>query len=444
MTKSSRQEIKLNEEKYEIDAEFSINTEGNHAIPQLEPDSESEASSTDELHELEHDKSDEAAWEDESDEERPILGNTVPSVFRVKNKRALEEDEESDGDDVIFSKKILRKTTSQFLPIEPRLRIHNCCSANRERLARGRVTSCEFNPKVQMLMIGSYDTSLSFFKVDKKDCSFLRDRMFEAFPISDAKFTRDGEKVALTSMRSGTFRLYDVNSSRESRASQFQLKSDKNLYLSKIAMSPLGDTCALATSCGTVYLANIKGMERISTLICPGYIVDICFNSSGDNLYVTCSSGEVVIYDFRNSSQGAVFHRWTDFGNTTLSTAISRDKLHVACGTDSGHVNLYSTIDILKSSQPKPLTSLANLTTPVDLTLFHPRSEILAYASSKTDASLRMYHMQGQFTFQNVTQKLVGMRKPTSLGFSPNGKFLCVGQTNGIATLFSISHYEKY
>ena len=62
---------------------------------------------------------------------------------------------------------------------------------------------------------------------------------------------------------------------------------------------------------------------------------------------------------------------------------------HIACGSDSGIVNLYNE-SCLHEERPKPVRSFMNLTTPVDWMTFNPTSEILGISSQKKASALKM------------------------------------------------------
>lgn len=54
------------------------------------------------------------------------------------------------------------------------------------------------------------------------------------------------------------------------------------------------------------------------------------------------------------------------------------------------------------------------------------------------------YDVNESIIFENFPARVGTLNKPTSIGFSPGGRFLCVGQCNGRAALYALSHYNDY
>ncbi|VDQ17948.1 unnamed protein product [Trichobilharzia regenti] len=46
--------------------------------------------------------------------------------------------------------------------------------------------------------------------------------------------------------------------------------------------------------------------------------------------------------------------------------------------------------------------------------------------------------------FENFPVRVGALKKPTSVGFSPGGRFMCVGQCDGRAALYAFSHFKDY
>ena len=65
-------------------------------------------------------------------------------------------------------------------------------------------------------------------------------------------------------------------------------------------------------------------------------------------------------------------HCFTDEGCVTGTTvAISPNGRYVACGSDSGVVNVYEEEECLRHTAPKPLRAVMNLTTSIEHTCFN-------------------------------------------------------------------------
>ena len=86
-------------------------------------------------------------------------------------------------------------------------------------------------------------------------------------------------------------------------------------------------------------------------------------------------TGEGKVYVWDMSARECV-HCFVDEGCVHgTSLAVSPDGQYVACGSDSGVVNLYDGTRCLSSacgSMPKPIKAVMNLTTGIDFICFNP------------------------------------------------------------------------
>ncbi|VDO81810.1 unnamed protein product, partial [Schistosoma curassoni] len=99
----------------------------------------------------------------------------------------------------------------------------------------------------------------------------------------------------------------------------------------------------------------------------------------------------------------------------------------------SGYVNVYKWSSTMNTENPLPDKAIGNLVTGVNSLCFHPSNEILC-----------LYDVNESIIFENFPARVGTLNKPTSIGFSPGGRFLCVGQCNGRAALYALSHYNDY
>lgn len=90
------------------------------------------------------------------------------------------------------------------------------------------------------------------------------------------------------------------------------------------------------------------------------------------------------------STRDCIHHFIDDGCIRGLSIAVSHDNNFLACGSDSGVVNLYEPSVCLKSRSPKPQKALLNLTTPCKKLVFNSTSEILAMASDNAEKAVKL------------------------------------------------------
>ncbi|XP_061573559.1 U3 small nucleolar RNA-associated protein 18 homolog, partial [Cololabis saira] len=103
---------------------------------------------------------------------------------------------------------------------------------------------------------------------------------------------------------------------------------------------------------------------------------------------VITDEGEVYVWDIRSSR---CVNRFTDDGCVkATSIAASPNGQYLACGSQSGVVNVYSQEACLTSASPRPLRAVKNLLTSATALAFNPTSEILAVASRAEDEAIRL------------------------------------------------------
>lgn len=130
----------------------------------------------------------------------------------------------------------------------------------------------------------------------------------------------------------------------------------------------------------------------------------------------------------------------------TTHMAISADGSQLATGSHSGVVNIYRT----DNSKEQPLTlvkSVLNLTTAITDIKFDPTGQLLAVCSKWKKNALRLIHtgQGGTFTaFQNFPAgHAVGVLKyPMALGFSCDTQYIAMGNDEGKAHLWHLSHFS--
>ncbi|KAH8859760.1 U3 small nucleolar RNA-associated protein 18 [Schistosoma japonicum] len=387
------------------------------------------------------------AWDDEDDIPSKVLVRPPRAldVFSVIDKRKGSEVVGSDDETCVSFRKsaAFDNKSSQTLPYGKELGVKRLSDANRERRSMASLVSTEFNTHYRMLLIASVDSTMAFFKVDGSENALLRDRVYEDFSLSSAKFTAHGDKVTFTG-NIGSFRIYDLETGSESRARRF-IGSPTDETISKCFISSAHpNLVALGTNGSAVYLADLRSLEKISVMRASGLINSLCFTQDGTFLNTYGAEGSIYVFDLR-TNKPRIVHRWFDQASTNgLSISCSSNSQWIACGADSGYVNVYKWSSTMTTDSPIPDKAIGNLVTRVDSLCFHPSNEILCLASSQRPDAIRLYNLNEGIVFENFPVHVGILKKPTSIGFSPGGRFLCVGQCDGRAALYALSHYKDY
>eukprot|EP00072_Mus_musculus_P068203 XP_017169966.1 PREDICTED: U3 small nucleolar RNA-associated protein 18 homolog isoform X1 [Mus musculus] len=134
----------------------------------------------------------------------------VPDWAEAGSKRRTSSDDESEEDE----DDLLQRTgnfisTSTSLP-RGILKMKNCRPANAERPTTARISSVQFHPGAQVVMVSGVDNAISLFQVDGKTNPKIQSIYLEKFPIFKACFSANGEEVLATSMHSKVLYVYDM------------------------------------------------------------------------------------------------------------------------------------------------------------------------------------------------------------------------------------------
>ncbi|XP_020618605.1 U3 small nucleolar RNA-associated protein 18 homolog, partial [Orbicella faveolata] len=195
-------------------------------------------------------------------------------------------------------------------------------------------------------------------------------------------------------------------------------------YFDKFHVSPDGKHLVFVGTNGYLILLSSKTKQWIGNLKMNSSVSAVTFNADGSRMFTAGGDGEVYVWDMNTRR---CVHKFRDEGclkSTTLSA--SRDGQYIACGSDSGVVNVYDN-QCLHQTQPKPLKAIMNLTTSVHKTLFNSTSEILAISSRARKDLFKMLHLPSLTVFSNWPTSRTPLRYVNAFDFSPNSGYLSIG-----------------
>jgi len=118
----------------------------------------------------------------------------------------------------------------------------------------------------------------------------------------------------------------------------------------------------------------------------------------------------------------------------------------MAVGAESGVVNLYTSNhhqnnDPFQSSV-SPLKSVGNLQTLISQLTFNPSGELLAMASKMDRNAFRLLHVPTQTVFSNWPTMTTPLGYIWDMDFSPDSKFLAMGNDKGKCLLYKLKHFD--
>uniref|UniRef100_A0AAY4C4D5 U3 small nucleolar RNA-associated protein 18 homolog n=1 Tax=Denticeps clupeoides TaxID=299321 RepID=A0AAY4C4D5_9TELE len=347
------------------------------------------------------------------------------------------ETKDDDDDDEEEEDSLLQKTgnfvgTSESLP-KGIIRMKKCLNANNDRPAEDRLSTVQFHPSAQVVMTAGLDHSISLFQVDGKTNPKIQSIHLEKFPVNKACFSTNGEQVVATGLKNKLFYIYDMMEGKIIPVPTVRGLNEKRVK--EFEVSPEGESLLFTGSAGYLHLMTMKTREVVRTMKVNGSVCGTAFSADGSKIFSSTEEGEVFIWDVRSSR---CLNRFVDDGCIKgTSIAVSRDGQYLACGSQSGVVNVYSQASCLTSSQPKPLKAIMNLLTPATSLRFNPTSEILAIASRSDDEANRLVHLPSLTVFSNFPMfRRKTIYRTFSLDFSPNSGFYSVANNKGDALLF--------
>ncbi|KAI3359602.1 hypothetical protein L3Q82_013786 [Scortum barcoo] len=366
------------------------------------------------------------------------------SVQKKKKKmeEADDEDEDEDEDDDLLRRTGNFVASSDSLPSGV-LRMKKCLHANSARLSEDRLTTVQFHPSAQVIMTAGLDQSVSLFQVDGKTNPKIQSIHLDRFPVHRAAFSRDGETVIATSLKNKMFYLYDMMEGRVTPV--HSVRGLNEARVKEFSVCPDGGALLLTGTNGYLHLLTLKTKEVVRSMKLNGNVCGVAFSHDGSKVFANsgesstfrmCVEGESVCVGLMRSSR--CVNRFTDDGCVRgTSIAASRNGQYLACGSQSGVVNVYSQEACLNSASPKPLKAVMNLLTSATSLTFNPSSEILAIASRAEDEAVRLVHLPSLTVFSNfpVAKKKIVYRA-SCLDFSPHSGFFSLANNKGHAPLY--------
>ncbi|XP_004377968.2 U3 small nucleolar RNA-associated protein 18 homolog [Trichechus manatus latirostris] len=364
----------------------------------------------------------------------------VPAWAETNRRKTSSDDESEEDEDDLLQRTGNFISTSTALP-KGILKMKNCQHANAERPTSARISSVQFHPRAQVVMVAGLDNAVSLFQVDGKTNPKIQSIYLEKFPIFKACFSANGEEVLATSTHSKVLYVYDMLAGK--LIPVHQVRGLKEKIVRSFEVSPDGSFLLINGVAGYFHLLSMKTKELIGSMKINGRVAASTFSSDSKKIYASSGDGEIYVWDVNSKK---CLNRFVDEGSLYgLSIATSRNGQYVACGSNCGVVNIYSQDSCLQERNPKPIKAIMNLVTGVTSLTFNPTSEILAVASEKMKEAVRLVHLPSCTVFSNFP---VVRRKNISLvhtmDFSPRSGYFALGNEKGKALMFRLHHYSDF
>lgn len=258
-------------------------------------------------------------------------------------------------------------------------------------------------------------------------------------PISSAWFLGATGTVVASGRRS-FFYLYDSVAGKLDRIPKLSGRNEQSLE--SCFAAPDGSTLAFAGNDGFVLLFDVKQKHLKSTVKLNGTVRSICFSGEHEVLASGCD-GDVYRFDMRTRRCVERFVN-QDGSKTTYLAASDR---HMAVGAYSGVVNLYpdtpsGSTTITTTTPRAPIKSLLNLRTAINHARFNCDGNLLAISSRMEKGAFRLVHMPTATVFSNWPTGKTPLGYVSSVDFSPESRFVAIGNDKGKCLLYKLNHYS--
>jgi U3 small nucleolar RNA-associated protein 18 len=316
------------------------------------------------------------------------------------------------------------------------LNVVRCPDANQQDPNKAVVQAVHFHPGSDpdrpLMLTAGLDKTLRFFQVDAEESQKIHGIHFPKLPIYSASFLGDTGNVVVSGRRP-FFYIYDAVAGKLDMVPKIMGRQEKSLE--KFAVSPDGRTIAFIGNDGYIILVDVHSKQWIADLKMNGSARAVTFTPDGEEILGSGSDGDV--YRWNLQSRRCLERFSNEDG--TITSSLSASFKNLAVGAESGVVNLYSS----PASHHQKLKSIMNMHTSADYTKFNHDGQILAFSSRREKHSMKLLHVPTATVFSNWPTSKTPLNYVWSMDFSPQSKFLAVGNDKGNCLLYKLNHYHK-
>ncbi|EFO27162.1 hypothetical protein LOAG_01324 [Loa loa] len=310
------------------------------------------------------------------------------------------------------------------------------------RFGKKPMRALQFHPTRKVLMCAGENGLLSLFEIGLPETeeAFLQNVRFKALPITSASFTADGSKIIVGSKRKESLFCYDLlNGKVMQMRTPYEMAK---VHMGYFSLSSDGKYIAVLEH-NEVHILTSTSSEYVGVLTASVKIASVqFFPNDSSTVFALGENGQVFIWNIRKPRGQQTFHDEGSVRGTVIR--ISENGQYIACGSNTGIVNLYDSTDVQTNLFPKPVKVLDNLTTSIDCMAFNTDSQILSISSSVKNNSIRLMHVGSRTVYTNFPSRAVSLGKVTVADFSPKSAYMGVGDDRGFLSLFRLSHFTTY
>ncbi|KAF9400149.1 U3 snoRNP protein [Mortierella sp. AD011] len=375
----------------------------------------------------------------------PVPSWAMPDRKRRRGAMGGDSDSEYSDEEVEQEDNSLLTSSKGFLEKSARLKtlspesisVTRVKNANQNGYSKSVIQSVEFHPNSQMLLTAGFDRTLRLFQIDGKLNQMMQSVFYKDMPIYKASFNAEGNAVVASGRRK-YFYTFDIEAGKVDKSQGIYGRQEKSLE--KFTLSPCGKWIAFLGRDGYIILVSSSTRQWVKNLKMNGNVRAVAWSHDSTYLYSVGSDTEVYQWEI---SSGKCLHRFADEGGfRPTCIAVSPNDQFFAVGSKSGIVNIYDRT-CLKTSTPKALRAIGNLTTSIHTMRFNHDSQILAISSKGRKDQLRLIHIPSLKVFPNWPTKGTPLSYVSSLAFSPRSGYLAIGNDKGKVLLYRLNHYPS-
>lgn len=349
------------------------------------------------------------------------------------------DDGDSDDEQLLRTVGHLAKPTQQAGHLLPTtLQFKRMKDLNRATYAEGpAITGLEFHPTSSVALVTGKSGVATIYSIDGRKNEKLHGLQFDNFSIKTCRMSRSGTEAIFGGSKK-FFYTYDLISGETQRT--FLPRSITKM--TNFELSPNGRLISICGRFGEIHLLDGNSKELVATVKQEHLCSSMAFSVDSSQLLAHSSDAEVTIFDLR---MHRAMHRFNDEGCVNGSSIkVSPNGRLLATGSEQGVVNVYEFDQITKTSSPKPIKTVFNLTTAITSTEFNHSSEILAIGSNHISDAIKLVHFPSGSVYANFPGQQGNIGKPNIMRFSPMSGYLAIGNLNKEVSLYRLKHFSNY
>lgn len=311
---------------------------------------------------------------------------------------------------------------------------------NSQRSYAGKVNQVQFHPKSRIALVTVSRGQADLFEIDGERNRYIQNIQLPRTLTPYCGFVNDGDSIMITSERyAGDFYIFDVMSNK---INTHKLNIGRNPKVITDFTAKGKHIACRKEGNSEVLILNNKSYEIESTIKLNEAAKVIRFTNDWD-LITAGENASTYVWDLRKTS--ICKNKFIDEGTIHITSLdLSVRSRQLAIGSDSGMVNIYELKQCLEKRFPKPLKTLSNLKSDIDILKYNPTGELLLMGASAEQKGFRLINSHSGKVYRNFPVQGKRYDHLMSADYSPLGGYLALGCSTGRAQLVRLPYYKSY